>query len=140
MTTMIYKTRHPVILSDSLKNDGNLCIPMNKLSEYTGLELKPDGICIEDTCIPLTKLQEKEIILHEENLFNISAFSRMMGEPIVHDSEYDVYVIGDGGSNQQKNGTTLSAPDFTLPDFKGVKHTLSSYLGKKILLVSWASW
>jgi hypothetical protein len=136
MTTILYKSRQPAILSDF----SDLCIPINKLNEYTGLELKPEGVCTKETCIPLTKHQEKEIILHDKNLFNIIAFSRMMGEPIVHDLKHDVWVIGERESDQQKSGTTHSAPDFTLPDYKGVKYSLSSYLGKKIFLVSWASW
>ncbi|MCP8617956.1 peroxiredoxin family protein [Salirhabdus salicampi] len=140
MTTFLYKSRQPIILSDSLHHDGDLYIPINKLNEYTGLELKPEGVCTKDTCIPLNKQQEKEIIVHEKSLFNIVGFSRMMGEPVVHDLEKDVWVIGERQPDIQKSGTTLSAPDFTLPDFNGVKHTLSSYLGKKILLVSWASW
>ena len=79
MTTILYKSMQPAILSDSLNIDGDLCIPINKLSEYTGLELKSEGVCIEETCIPLNKNLEKEIILHDQNLFNIIAFSRMMG-------------------------------------------------------------
>lgn len=140
MTTILYKSRQPVILPDSLNMAGDLCIPLNKLSDYTGLELKPDGVCIEETCIPLTKSREKEIVLHDQNSFNIAAFSRMMGEPIVHDSKRDVWVIGDEGFDRHKSGSPLSAQNFTLPDINGVEHSLSSYLGKKIFLVSWASW
>lgn len=141
MTTILYKSRQPAIISDSVNNAGDLCIPIIKLQEYTGLELKPEGVCTTmETCIPLNKQQEKEIVLKDKNLFNIIAFSRMMSEPIVHDSKNDVWVIGERESDKQKIATTLYAPDFTLPDFKGVKHSLSSYLGKKIFLVSWASW
>ncbi|NLC25833.1 MAG: redoxin domain-containing protein [Fastidiosipila sp.] len=32
------------------------------------------------------------------------------------------------------------APDFTLLDQNGVEHTLSDYLGKKIIINFWASW
>jgi peroxiredoxin len=35
---------------------------------------------------------------------------------------------------------TLEAPDFTLPDIDGKQHSLSDYRGKKVLLLSWASW
>jgi peroxiredoxin len=34
----------------------------------------------------------------------------------------------------------LTAPDFTLPDLAGKPHTLSHLRGKKVLLVTWASW
>jgi len=35
---------------------------------------------------------------------------------------------------------SLEAPDFTLPDLDGKLHSLSDYRGKKVLLMSWASW
>jgi peroxiredoxin len=35
---------------------------------------------------------------------------------------------------------SLQAPDFTLPDLEGKWHALSEYRGRKVLLVSWASW
>jgi peroxiredoxin len=35
---------------------------------------------------------------------------------------------------------SLEAPDFTLPDPAGRPHRLSDYRGKKVLLVTWASW
>jgi peroxiredoxin len=34
----------------------------------------------------------------------------------------------------------LEAPDFTLPDIDGQLHSLSDFLGKKVFLVTWASW
>jgi peroxiredoxin len=35
---------------------------------------------------------------------------------------------------------SLEAPDFTLPDLEGRPHALRDYRGKKVFLVSWASW
>jgi cytochrome c-type biogenesis protein len=36
--------------------------------------------------------------------------------------------------------SSLDAPDFTLPDANGKMHSLSDFKGKKVLLVTWASW
>jgi peroxiredoxin len=36
--------------------------------------------------------------------------------------------------------TSLEAPDFALPDLDGKMHSLSDYRGKKVFVVSWASW
>jgi peroxiredoxin len=35
---------------------------------------------------------------------------------------------------------SLEAPDFTLPDLDGKTYSLSQFRGKKVLLLSWASW
>ena len=43
-----------------------------------------------------------------------------------------------------KNGATArpgeAAPNFTLPDLNGRVHSLADFRGKKVLLVTWASW
>ena len=33
-----------------------------------------------------------------------------------------------------------AAPDFELPDLAGVRRKLSDFRGKKVLLITWASW
>ena len=42
--------------------------------------------------------------------------------------------------DQRQQLSSLQAPDFTLPDLQGKPHRLSDFHGKKILLVTWASW
>ena len=42
--------------------------------------------------------------------------------------------------DQRQQLSSLQAPDFTLPDLQGKPHRLSDFRGKKILLVTWASW
>jgi len=36
--------------------------------------------------------------------------------------------------------SSLKAPDFTLPDMNGKARSLSDFRGKKVLLLTWASW
>jgi peroxiredoxin len=36
--------------------------------------------------------------------------------------------------------SSLQAPDFKLPDINGKPHSLSDFRGKKVFLVTWASW
>ena len=35
---------------------------------------------------------------------------------------------------------SLNAPDFSLPDLDGRMHSLAEHRGKKVFLVTWASW
>ena len=44
------------------------------------------------------------------------------------------------GADQRQVLSSLKAPDFTLPDMSGKTHSLSDFRGKKVLLVTWASW
>ncbi len=44
------------------------------------------------------------------------------------------------GSDQRQGLASLRAPNFTLPDMDGKVHSLADFRGKKVLLVTWASW
>ena len=52
----------------------------------------------------------------------------------------DVWVLSEGARERQAALASLEAPDFTLPDPSGRMHRLSDYRGKKVFLVTWASW
>jgi hypothetical protein len=138
MTTLLFKTQQPVYLNDSLIENGDLWLPIGKLPQLIGLEVKPEGVCFDDTCVPVPE-QQKEMYV-QSTMFNLSAFSRLMGYPIVHNSKLDVWYFGEGGTVQRQNRSSLHAPDFTLPDLTGKQYSLSSFFGKKVLLLSWASW
>jgi cytochrome c-type biogenesis protein len=43
-------------------------------------------------------------------------------------------------SDQRQGLSSFDAPDFTLPDMNGNTHSLSDFRGKKVLLLTWASW
>jgi peroxiredoxin len=43
-------------------------------------------------------------------------------------------------SDQRQALFSLEALDFTLPDINGSMHSLSDLRGKKVLLLTWASW
>ena len=51
-----------------------------------------------------------------------------------------VWVLGTAAADRAAALRSLEAPDFTLPDRTGRLHSLSEHRGKKVLLVSWASW
>jgi len=49
-------------------------------------------------------------------------------------------VLGESAQARGEALRSLEAPDFTLPDLAGRPHSLSAHRGKKVLLVTWASW
>jgi hypothetical protein len=140
MTTLLYKHQVPVSVNDSATVDGDFWIPVEKMKSMTGLEVKPEGICFDDTCVPLPAQQHHSFLQENDQKFNLSAFARLLGQPVVYDQNRDVWLFGEAGSVHRNALSSLNAPDFTLPDIEGQLHTLHSFLGKKIFLVSWASW
>ena len=59
---------------------------------------------------------------------------------MVRDDAHAVWFFGEAARIRREALRSLQAPDFTLPDLEGRMHSLADYRGKKIFLVSWASW
>ena len=100
----------------------------------TGWTLKPEGMCRDELCVPLTGDGRRD------GTVDIAAFWRALGHPIVSDGPSDVWVLGSAAESRVSALSGLEAPDFTLPDLAGVPHRLSELRGKKIFLTTWASW
>ena len=113
-------------------------LDIDSLDQTTGWTLKPEGVCRDEVCVPLPRGRENEFVSGER--FNIAAFACYMGQPIVQDGPSRTWAIGEAADTRASALRSLEAPDFTLPDMAGVQHSLSDYRGRKVFLVSWASW
>ena len=71
--------------------------------------------------------------------FDLVAFARLVHQPVAHDEALVMWYFG-LRSDQRQGLSSLEAPDFTLPDMNGKIHSLSNFRGKKVLLLTWASW
>jgi hypothetical protein len=120
---------------------GQLWIESGDLSRATRFELKPQGVCRGELCYPLPPSRQSEFVQEEsgKSWFNLTAFARLMSQPVAHDAAYAAWYFG-VRSDQRRQLSSLQAPDFTLPDIDGKLHSLSDFLGKKVFLVTWASW
>jgi hypothetical protein len=111
-----------------------LWVRKRDLPRINKFELKPQGACRDDICIPISK----DMVRGE--YFNLTGFARKVGEPVVADVDERVWSFGE---IQLLRGGFLKsrvAPDFTVPDRRGRTVHLSDFRGKKVLLVTWASW
>jgi hypothetical protein len=104
----------------------------------TGWEAKPEGLCQGEVCVPLPAGREREFV--DGGRINLAALWRHLGRPVLHSARGDVWVLGESAQQRASALASLEAPDFTLPDVDGRMHRLSDYRGKKVLLVTWASW
>ena len=106
------------------------------LSDVLGWELKSDGLCRGDSCIPL----RNQGALSGTDGVDLAAVADALGQPLALDIHERVAVIGAAASARSAELATLEAPDFSLPDLLGREHSLSDYRGKKVLLIAYASW
>ena len=120
---------------------GHLWIDSVDLGRATRFELKPLGLCRGEVCYPLPQSSRSEFLRDEsgKSWFNMTALARLMGQPVAHDAARSAWYFG-ARSDQGRQLASLEAPDFTLPDIDGNLHSLSDFRGKKVFLVTWASW
>ncbi len=88
--------------------------------------------------MPVPAARQSEFVHGDD--YNLAALAEMLGQPMVADAENHAYCFGEAADERKRILTSLDAPDFSLPDLDGRTHSLSKYRGKKVLLVSWASW
>jgi hypothetical protein len=116
----------------------DLWLSAREAEDLTGWTLKPDGLCKAEICIPLPAGREGELV--RGTRVNVAALWRHLGHPVAHSDRGHVWVLARSARDRSAALRSLEAPDFTLPDAAGRLHSLSDYRGRKVFLVTWASW
>ena len=112
--------------------DQNLWVQSKDLPRINEFEVKPQGACRADVCIPLSKT------LKNGDWFNLTGFAKKIGETVVFDQ--NIYSFGEIPVLRGGFYNSRIAPDFAVPDRKGKIVHLSDFRGKKTLVITWASW
>ena len=102
-------------------------IARDRFETGTGWDLRPEGACRGDVCIPLPDSIGDTV--------DVAATAEAMGLPLVRHE--GLTAVGPWGGS----GRTLvsaEAPELTLPDLDGNAFHLSSLRGRKVLLLAWA--
>lgn len=116
----------------------DLWLSPGDLEAATGWAVKPEGLCRDEMCVPVTSGRAAH--LARDGAINAAAFWRDLGQPVAHDAAGATWVLGSSASDRAKALQSLEAPDFVLPDLAGQPFALSQFRGKKVLLATWASW
>jgi hypothetical protein len=102
-------------------------IDAREFTAGTGWEIKPEGACMGDVCVPLER----------DGGFDLESTARQLRMALVHDADEGLWALGPA-SLENRALASAEAPDLLLPDFDGNEFRLSSLRGQKVLLVSWA--
>ena len=121
---------------------GQLWITTADLTRATHFEVKPQGVCRDELCFPIPEGRRSAFLTQVGSVtwFNLSEFARLVRQPAAYDGEQAVWYFGPRPDEQNAYLSSLVSPDFTLPDMNGRQRSLSEFRGKKVLLVTWASW
>jgi len=120
----------------------DLWITTSDLTRATRFVIKPQGVCRDQLCFPLPKNRKAEFFAKKgaTTWFNLSEFAGLIKQPFTSDQKNGVWYFGARSEEQNGYLASLEAPNFTLPDLNGRVHSLADFRGKKVLLVTWASW
>lgn len=126
--------------ASGLAANDDLWITLADLKRATKFVVKPQGICRDQLCFPIPRARRAAFLSKQKTStwFNLSEFARLLRQPIAH--EADVWFFGPRPDEQNSYIGSLVAPNFTLPDRHGKPHSLADFRGKKVLLLTWASW
>ncbi len=108
-------------------------ITAGQLKSRTGWEIKPQGACKGEICIPLPSA-----VTTEAGLIDLPKLAQKLNMPLIQAEAAGLWCLGPESGGRAL--TTAIAPDFELPDWQGRSFRLSSLRGQKVLLVAWASW
>lgn len=106
-----------------------------QLSEL-GWELKPEGLCQDDTCI----IVPDRAALAGDGEIDLGVLAELLDRPVAIDVESGVAALGAERGRRRSALVDLVAPDFSLPDLDGGLTALSDHRSKKRLLVAFSSW
>jgi hypothetical protein len=91
----------------------------------TGWQIKPEGACKGDVCVPL------------RSGFELASTAALLGMALVHDESHDLRALGPESLGGRAL-VTAEAPELVLGDLDGNEFRLSSLRGQKVVLVAWA--
>jgi hypothetical protein len=101
-----------------------LDVGAEEFEQATGWEIKPEGACKGEVCVPLP-----------EGGFDLPSVAERLGMATV--SEPGLWAVGPE-TLAGRALTTADASDLRLPDLDGNEFRITSLRGIKVLVVSWA--
>jgi len=134
--TILYDDR--AVSLDRVRTDaarpGSLWVRTSDLPRINEFELKPEGACRADLCVPVPKT------MVSGEYFDFSGFAKLTGQAEVGDAPTRTWSYGEMPVLRGAFLESRVAPDFSVPDRQGRNVKLSDFRGKKVLVVTWASW
>jgi hypothetical protein len=129
-------------IETTLPDVRHLWVTPEDFTRINGFVLKPEGACLDDLCIPLRQDRDGDLFVTREGQpwLNATAFADKVQQAYVVDREAGVWSFGQAPAVRKAFLESAMAPDFALTDRDGNVVRLSDFRGKKVLIITWASW
>jgi peroxiredoxin len=127
----------------TLSDPNELWVTAADLTRINGLTLKPPGVvCLHEMCVSLTQKGDGDLLRKRDGQewVCLSGLARKLKQPYAVDRPSGTWSFGPIPATRIPFLQSAVAPNFELPDRKGKLIRLSDYRGKKVMLMTWASW
>ena len=140
--TVLYDD-HAIAVERTLADPNDLWVVPEDLPRINGFELKPEGACLDELCVPVLQDRGQR---HVSSLAEASHGSTSRSWRASSSRRTLSTTTTMSGASARFPVTRTSflnaaiAPDFALPNRAGELVRLSDFRGKKVFIVTWASW
>ena len=136
MTQPITVITDAVATVDGDVDGTRVLVAPSSLPAAIGWELKPEGLCRDDVCVPV---RDREALLAGDAL-DLSAVAGALGRPFVVDAGACVAALALPSEERHRALRDHVAPPFTLPDLDGNLRSLEEWRDRKKLLFAFSTW
>jgi hypothetical protein len=118
--TILYGSNVAVV-DEVLADPTDLWIRPSELKRVNGFELKPEGACLDEICVPVRQDENSEIFITRSDgaWFNLVGLATRVAQPFVVDHEEEVWSFGAIPTQRTTFVKQGLAPDFELPGIDG---------------------
>jgi hypothetical protein len=103
-----------------------LDIDAEQFESGTGWQIKPEGACKAEVCVPL-----------KDRDFDLAAAAETLGMAVVADPGLSLWAVGPESLGNRALASA-DASDFSLPDLDGNLFRITSLRDRKVLVAAWA--
>lgn len=140
-TTVLYLDR-VIEVERTLADPSDLWVSPDDLTRINDFVLKPEGACLDDLCVPVNQEASSDIVVQrdDETWFSVTGFAKLMQQEYVVDHAAKTWSFASIPVTRSSFLQQAKAPNFTLPDRQGNRVSLDQFRGRKVMILSWASW
>ena len=127
-------------MTRTLADPDDLWVVPEDLARISGFALRGNQICLDRVCVSARPGSDLRIVRSSQTWISMTELARQLKQAVAVDAERGVWSFGDVPATRAGFFESAMAPDFTLPNRQGQPVRLSDFRGKKVLIVTWASW
>lgn len=116
--------------------NGRAVVDAAELQAALGWELKPEGLCQADVCVPVA---DQAALMVDEQI-DLGAVASALGASSIVDVDQRAIAISAPSTNRRGVVRGAQAPELVLRNIDDEAVSLADFRGRKTLLVAFASW